>query len=94
MIKIANSLKTKSLFSNSTFFFSNRIVPIILHDITEGMAEAKILEWKVKVGDYVDKLKPVVEIETDKLTTNISSPVAGTIHSIKVKHGEMCEVAS
>ena len=56
-----------------------------LSDIGEGITEAEIAEWHVKVGDVVDDDDPIVDMLTDKAAVELSAPVAGTVQSI---HGE------
>ncbi len=50
-----------------------------LPDLGEGIAEAEILEWHVDVGGLVGEDEPLVEVETDKATVTIPSPVAGRV---------------
>jgi 2-oxoisovalerate dehydrogenase E2 component (dihydrolipoyl transacylase) len=50
-----------------------------LPDIGEGVAEAELVGWHVKVGDVVREEQPLAEVMTDKATVEIPSPVAGTI---------------
>ncbi|QTN18336.1 2-oxo acid dehydrogenase subunit E2 [Brevundimonas sp. AJA228-03] len=57
-----------------------------LPDVGEGVAEAEIVAWLVKVGDEVEEDQNLAEVMTDKATVEISSPVAGTVTAI---HGEV-----
>jgi len=57
-----------------------------LPDVGEGVAEAEIVAWLVKVGDVVEEDQNIAEVMTDKATVEISSPVAGTVTAI---HGEV-----
>jgi 2-oxoisovalerate dehydrogenase E2 component (dihydrolipoyl transacylase) len=50
-----------------------------LPDIGEGVAEAELVGWHVKVGDVVREEQPLAEVMTDKATVEIPSPVCGTI---------------
>ncbi|MFC7478191.1 dihydrolipoamide acetyltransferase family protein [Dankookia sp. GCM10030260] len=50
-----------------------------LPDIGEGVAEAELVGWHVKVGDVVREEQPLAEVMTDKATVEIPSPVGGTI---------------
>jgi 2-oxoisovalerate dehydrogenase E2 component (dihydrolipoyl transacylase) len=61
-------------------------------DIGEGLTEAEIIKWFVKVGDTVDLDQILVEIETAKTVVEIPSPFAGTVTSIAVHEGEIVEV--
>ncbi|MFE9085518.1 dihydrolipoamide acetyltransferase family protein [Brevundimonas sp. NPDC003935] len=57
-----------------------------LPDVGEGVAEAEVVAWLVKVGDVVEEDQNLVEVMTDKATVEISSPVAGVVVAV---HGEV-----
>ncbi len=61
-------------------------------DIGEGVHEGEILEWHVKVGDHVDEEQLLVEVNTEKVNAEITSPVSGTVVSIEKKEGEIVKV--
>jgi pyruvate dehydrogenase E2 component (dihydrolipoamide acetyltransferase) len=63
-----------------------------LPDLAEGMTEAEVVEWKVKVGDTIVLDQPVVEVMSDKATVEIPSPRAGTIAKLNYGPGDMCAV--
>ena len=52
---------------------------IKLPDVGEGVAEAEIVEWHVKVGESVLEDQLLAAVMTDKATVEIPSPVAGTV---------------
>lgn len=52
---------------------------IKMPDIGEGVAEAEIVEWHVKVGDVIAEDQVLAAVMTDKATVEVPSPVAGTI---------------
>jgi 2-oxoisovalerate dehydrogenase E2 component (dihydrolipoyl transacylase) len=57
-----------------------------LPDIGEGVAEAEIVAWHVKVGDHIREDQPLLDVMTDKATVDMSSPVDGTVTAL---HGEI-----
>lgn len=57
-----------------------------LPDVGEGVAEAEIVEWKIKVGDRVEEDQPLVDVMTDKATVEITAPVSGVVAEL---HGEV-----
>ncbi len=61
----------------------------LVPDVGEGLVEAEIVEWKVKVGDVVSLNQPLVDIETAKATVELPSPFAGTVMKL---HGEVGDV--
>ena len=58
----------------------------------ESVTEATIGQWFKKVGDSVAVDEPLVELETDKVTVEVPSPVAGTLSEIVAKEGETVEL--
>ena len=58
-----------------------------LPDVGEGLTEADILRWEVKVGDQVAVNQVLVEVETAKAAVELPSPYAGTVHEIHVEEG-------
>ncbi|HSV38545.1 MAG TPA: biotin/lipoyl-containing protein, partial [Nocardioidaceae bacterium] len=65
-----------------------------LPDVGEGLTEAEIVSWKVKVGDVIKVNDVVVEIETAKSLVELPSPYAGTITAILVPEGETIPVGT
>jgi pyruvate dehydrogenase E2 component (dihydrolipoamide acetyltransferase) len=63
-----------------------------LPDIGEGIVEAEIQQWFVKVGDAVTEDQPLVEVMTDKATVTIPSPKRGTIVRLFWKEGDLAKV--
>jgi 2-oxoisovalerate dehydrogenase E2 component (dihydrolipoyl transacylase) len=66
----------------------------LLPDVGEGLTEAEIVTWKVKVGDQVAINDIVVEIETAKSLVELPSPYAGVVSAILVAEGEMVPVGT
>jgi pyruvate dehydrogenase E2 component (dihydrolipoamide acetyltransferase) len=64
----------------------------ILPDIGEGVVEAEVQQWFVKVGDKVVEDQPLVEVMTDKATVTIPSPKRGTITKLCWKAGDIAKV--
>jgi 2-oxoisovalerate dehydrogenase E2 component (dihydrolipoyl transacylase) len=65
-----------------------------LPDVGEGLTEAEIVSWKVKVGDVVAINDIVVEIETAKSIVELPSPYAGTVTALMVPEGETVAVGT
>ncbi|SFR83001.1 dihydrolipoamide acetyltransferase family protein [Sphingomonas jatrophae] len=65
-----------------------------LPDIGEGIAEAEIVAWHVKVGDVIEEDQPLADMMTDKATVEMSSPVAGTVTAIAGEVGELIAIGS
>jgi pyruvate dehydrogenase E2 component (dihydrolipoamide acetyltransferase) len=65
-----------------------------LPDVGEGLTEAEIVTWKVKVGDVIKINDIVVEIETAKSLVELPSPYAGTVQALHVPEGETVAVGT
>jgi 2-oxoisovalerate dehydrogenase E2 component (dihydrolipoyl transacylase) len=67
---------------------------IKLPDVGEGVAEAELVEWNVKVGDLVREDTVLAAVMTDKATVEIPSPVHGEIIWLGGEIGEIIPVGS
>jgi 2-oxoisovalerate dehydrogenase E2 component (dihydrolipoyl transacylase) len=65
-----------------------------LPDVGEGLTEAEIVSWKVKVGDVIEINDIIVEIETAKSLVELPSPYAGTVLALMVPEGETVAVGT
>src|SRR6185312_15995620 len=65
-----------------------------LPDIGEGVAEAEITAWHVKVGDHIAEDGPLLDVMTDKATVDMTSPVEGTVAVIHGDVGSMAPVGA
>ncbi|NNN11755.1 MAG: 2-oxo acid dehydrogenase subunit E2 [Acidimicrobiaceae bacterium] len=63
-------------------------------DIGEGIAEAELVTWYVKVGDAVEVDQLVAEVMTDKATTELPSVVRGTVSWLGASPGDRINVGS
>ena len=61
-------------------------------DIGEGLEEGTVVEWYVEKGQEVESGQSLVQVETDKVTTDIPSPKSGTIAALYGKEGETINV--
>tara|TARA_R110001599_G_scaffold11797_9_gene55495 strand:- start:1537 stop:2850 length:1314 start_codon:yes stop_codon:yes gene_type:complete len=65
-----------------------------LPDIGEGIAEAEIVKWHVKVGDVVAEDDQLADVMTDKATVEMEAPVSGTITAIAGEEGDILSIGS
>lgn len=65
-----------------------------LPDLGEGVHEGEIVRWLVKAGDEVKRDQPLVEVMTDKVTTELPSPVAGRVERLGGEAGEVVPVGT
>ena len=61
-------------------------------ELGESVTEGTVTRWLKKVGDTVEVDEPLVEVSTDKVDTEIPSPVAGTLVSITAEEDDTVEV--
>lgn len=67
---------------------------ILMPKMGESVEEATITKWFVNVGDTVEEDDPVLEIATDKVDSEIPSPVAGTVKEIKFETDDVVAVGT
>jgi 2-oxoisovalerate dehydrogenase E2 component (dihydrolipoyl transacylase) len=67
---------------------------IKMPDVGEGVAEAEIAEWAVKVGDLVKEDQVVASVMTDKATVEIPTPVAGSVLALGGAVGDVLAVGA
>lgn len=67
---------------------------VTLPALGESVTEGTVTRWLKKVGDTVAVDEPLVEISTDKVDTEIPSPVAGVVQEILVQEDETVEVGA
>jgi 2-oxoisovalerate dehydrogenase E2 component (dihydrolipoyl transacylase) len=65
-----------------------------LPDIGEGIAEAEIVAWHVKVGETVAEDQQLADMMTDKATVEMESPVAGKVLEVAGEVGDMIPIGS
>ncbi|MGI8889058.1 MAG: dihydrolipoamide acetyltransferase family protein [Nocardioidaceae bacterium] len=65
-----------------------------LPDVGEGLTEADIVTWKVKVGDTLKVNDVIVEIETAKSLVELPSPYAGVVTQLLVDEGDTVNVGN
>ncbi len=67
---------------------------VTLPQLGETVTEGTITQWFKKVGDSVAADEALFEVSTDKVDTEVPSPVAGTLTEIRVQEGETVEVGT
>jgi 2-oxoglutarate dehydrogenase E2 component (dihydrolipoamide succinyltransferase) len=69
------------------------------HEVTlpalgESVTEGTVTRWLKSIGDAVEVDEPLLEVSTDKVDTEIPSPVAGTLQEIRVNEDESAQVGA
>ena len=70
------------------------VQPIVMPKLGQSEEEAKIVQWRKKVGERVNKGDILFEIETDKALLEVESFQAGTLLKVVVPEGEVAPVQS
>lgn len=65
-----------------------------LPDIGEGIAEAEIVAWHVKIGDRIEEDGRIADMMTDKATVEMESPVSGVITRVAGAEGDVIAIGS
>src|SRR6476646_10048248 len=65
-----------------------------LPDIGEGIAEAEIVAWHIKVGDVIGEDQQIDDMMTDKATVEMESPVAGKVLELAGEVGDQIPIGS
>ena len=66
--------------------------PLLMPELGESVIEGTVTRWLKKVGDPVEVDEPLLEVSTDKVDTEIPSPVAGTLLSTTAEEGDTVAV--
>ena len=64
------------------------MIDVVMPQMGESIVEGTLTKWLKKAGDHVERDEPLFEISTDKVDTEIPSPVAGTLEEILVEEGK------
>src|SRR5436309_8540395 len=69
-------------------------VSVTMPRLGESVSEGTVTRWLKKEGERVEADEPLLEVSTDKVDTEIPSPAAGVLSSIKVGEDETVEVGA
>ena len=61
---------------------------ITMPQLGETVTEGTITRWFKKVGDSVSADEPLFEVSTDKVDTEVPSPISGTVSEIRAQEGD------
>jgi 2-oxoisovalerate dehydrogenase E2 component (dihydrolipoyl transacylase) len=65
---------------------------VLVPRLGEGVDEVTVTKWLKQVGDSVKELEPLLEVNTDKVDTEIPAPVSGVILKIEMQEGQAAKV--
>ncbi len=67
-------------------------VELVMPKMGESIMEATILKWRKKIGDRIELDEPVLDIATDKVDSEVPSPIAGTLAEILFKENDVVPI--
>ncbi|MGH3743732.1 MAG: biotin/lipoyl-containing protein, partial [Mycobacteriales bacterium] len=67
-------------------------VSVTMPRLGESVSEGTVTRWLKHEGDHVEADEPLLEVSTDKVDTEIPSPVSGTLTKIVVQEDETVDV--
>lgn len=70
------------------------IIEFKMPKMGESISEATIISWLKNVGDFVDAEETILEVATDKVDSEVASPVSGTITEIRFQKDDVVAVGS
>src|ERR1700746_82186 len=71
---------------------AEQIIDVVTPAAGESVSEGTILEWHVKVGDFIKANDTIVEISTDKVDVELPAPATGTVTELLVAEGDTVTV--
>ncbi len=69
-------------------------IDIVVPTLGESVSDATIARWMKQTGDAVAQDEPIVELETDKVTLEVPSPISGTLSEIIANEGAIVDVGA
>jgi len=70
------------------------ITRILMPPLSETMIDGLIVRWYKQEGDAVDEGEPLVDVDTDKATVEVSAPAAGILRRILVPAGDTVPIGA
>ncbi|MFQ5991201.1 MAG: dihydrolipoamide acetyltransferase family protein [Nitrospiraceae bacterium] len=67
---------------------------VIMPQLGESIAEGTIVKWLIPAGGRVEKDQPLLEVETDKVTLEVPSPIEGMLSEILIPEGQTVPVGT
>src|SRR2546428_2516997 len=67
---------------------------VVMPQLGESVHEGTISRWLVKPGDKVVEFEPLLEVDTDKVSAEVPSPVSGVLREILAKEGQTVQAGA
>jgi 2-oxoglutarate dehydrogenase E2 component (dihydrolipoamide succinyltransferase) len=69
-------------------------IKLLMPQLGESVTEATVTKWLKSMGDKVKEYEPILEVNTDKVDTEIPSPISGILLAAFAKEGEVLQVGT
>jgi 2-oxoglutarate dehydrogenase E2 component (dihydrolipoamide succinyltransferase) len=70
------------------------VTKVLVPLLGEGVEEVTVIKWLKKEGDSINELEPLLEVNTDKVDTEIPAPTSGTVLKILAEEGTPAKVGA
>src|SRR5512141_2841937 len=67
---------------------------VVVPRLGEGVEEVTVIKWLKQEGETVNELEPLLEVNTDKVDTEVPSPASGTVLKIVAQEGAPARVGA
>ena len=95
LIKTNSNIKTNSsIIEKNISKRKDTIMDVLVPILGESVVEATVSKWIKKQGEFVEMDEPIVELETDKVTLEVSAAISVTLDSLVVSEGDTVEVGA
>jgi 2-oxoglutarate dehydrogenase E1 component len=91
MIALSNEAQSHNVRSQ---FMIDSLVTVTLPEMGESVTEGSIVEWRKKVGEWVDEGETLVDVTTDKVDVEVPSTVSGVIAALHGAEGDTVGVGA
>src|SRR5512147_974107 len=68
--------------------------PVIMPQLGESVVEGKVSRWLKKIGEPVKLYEPLLEVETDKVTTEVTAAGEGTLLTLYAREGDVVKAGT
>ncbi|MFT4148498.1 MAG: 2-oxo acid dehydrogenase subunit E2, partial [Micrococcaceae bacterium] len=89
-----DSTNNSSVNTNDTTGSDSTVTEVTLPELGESVTEGTVTRWLVSEGDTVEVDQPIVEISTDKVDSEVPSPIAGTVTQLLAQEDDTVEVGN
>ena len=69
-------------------------IELLVPALGESVVEATVAKWMKSSGDTINADEPIVELETEKVTLEVPSPISGVLKEIVANEGDNVEVGA